>query len=397
MCHKKVHCDLQDILIRKYSFSIKKRHKEIALVQLWELFWLKKGHMGHSRKWLIGSKRRILASIKQTVIPESVSYCFLKMNIFVVLISLLLAKECLGFIRVESDKTVTYDKVTKEEMNDCFTNYKEIAKTSLGFVYVIESREYGFKYVLKTFGSKKKDDYEAEAKVHSLVPDSPYFPKLYGCFEVLGPDNDKIFCILMEYVEGKDLVETINRSYRIAGYNKEKHDFINWLGFIAAELATAIQLLHDNLIVHRDIKLENIIIDQTGHLKLIDFGLSIKLEEPNQIMNDRVGTLSFIAPEVYEWRDYTSHIDWYNFGTTLAVLSADILDGDEIFYEKREGIMEALSKILDGDKYQLIDSCTRKYFRNRIRSMKYLKRLNIFKGICWEEMKTRTAQPPGKF
>ncbi len=59
--------------------------------------------------------------------------------------------------------------------------------------------------------------------------------------------------------------------------------------------------------------------------------------------------------------------------------------------------MEALSKILDEDKYQLIDSCTRSISEIEIRSMKYLKRLNIFKGICWEEMKTRTAQPPGKF
>ena len=397
MCHKKVHCYLQNILIRKYSFSIKKRHKEIALVQLWELFWLKKGHMGHPREWLIGGTRRILALVKQTVIPKSVNYCFLKMNFLVGLISLLLVKGCLGQIRVESNKSVTCDKVTQKEFDDCFEVDKVMFTKQGSVVSLINSKDYGFQYVLKKFNLEKKDEYKNETKVHSQVPDSPYFPKLYSYFEVSCPNGETMYCILMEYVEGKNLVETINRSYRIAGYNKEKHDFTNWLGFIAAELATAIQLLHDNLIVHRDIKLENIIIDQTGHLKLIDFGLSIKLEKPDQIMDDRVGTLSFIAPEVYEWRDYTSHIDWYNFGTTLAVLSADILDEDEIFYEKREGIMGELYKILDYEKCQLIEACTRKYFRNRIRSLEHLKRLNIFKGICWEEMKTRTAQPPGKF
>ena len=140
--------------------------------------------MGPSREWLIGGTRKILTRFKQTIIPESVDYCFLKMNSTMIFISLLLAKGCLGFIRVESDKTVTYDKVTQEEMNDCFKNYKRIAKTSFGSVYVIESKKYGFKYVLKTFGSKKKKNYEAEVNVHSVIPDSPYFPKLYGSFEI---------------------------------------------------------------------------------------------------------------------------------------------------------------------------------------------------------------------
>jgi serine/threonine protein kinase len=57
--------------------------------------------------------------------------------------------------------------------------------------------------------------------------------------------------------------------------------------------------LHDQGIAHRDLKLENILINEEGYLKLIDFGLAGRFEE-DQIDYAQLGTPQYMAPELYE-------------------------------------------------------------------------------------------------
>jgi serine/threonine protein kinase len=54
-----------------------------------------------------------------------------------------------------------------------------------------------------------------------------------------------------------------------------------WIKFYAAEILIALEMLHENKIIYRDLKPENVVIDKTGHIKLIDFGFAKTLKESN--------------------------------------------------------------------------------------------------------------------
>ena len=67
--------------------------------------------------------------------------------------------------------------------------------------------------------------------------------------------------------------------------------------FFAVQIISAIGKLHDNLIIHRDIKLDNILIDRDGYLKVCDFGLAEKIEKGEKI-DGYCGTPTYMAPEI---------------------------------------------------------------------------------------------------
>ena len=177
----------------------------------------------------------------------------------------------------------------------------------------------------------------------------------------------------------------------------KRFDFINWIKFIGAELATAIQILHDNRIVHRDIKPENVIIDQTGHLKLIDFGLAAKLENLHLPMWQFVGTRRYMAPELYSSDSYNYQVDWYSYGVTIASFAGELMEDGQLFYQNRKEILAYVYNTLEYEEYELIKVCTRITPRSRINSLKELKELRIFSGIYWNDMVKRIAQPPSIF
>ena len=81
---------------------------------------------------------------------------------------------------------------------------------------------------------------------------------------------------------------------------------------ILFECASAMQYLHQHNIVHRDLKLKNVLVDQSLTFKIIDFGLS-KLNT-GQTMTKRVGTSFFIAPEVTLSNHYDGKADVFSFG-----------------------------------------------------------------------------------
>ncbi|KAL2818972.1 hypothetical protein BDW59DRAFT_125908 [Aspergillus cavernicola] len=88
----------------------------------------------------------------------------------------------------------------------------------------------------------------------------------------------------------------------------------------ARQIASALDYCHRNSIVHRDLKIENILISKTGDIKIIDFGLS-NLFSPRSVLKTFCGSLYFAAPELLQARQYTGpEVDVWSFGIVLYVL-----------------------------------------------------------------------------
>ena len=78
----------------------------------------------------------------------------------------------------------------------------------------------------------------------------------------------------------------------------------------------AVRWLHKNNIVHRDLKLENVLIDKNGYLVIIDFGVSKILESDFQT-DTVVGTADYMAPEVKKGEQYGKSVDWWSVGIMI--------------------------------------------------------------------------------
>ncbi|KAM8898355.1 ribosomal protein S6 kinase-related protein [Spinachia spinachia] len=84
----------------------------------------------------------------------------------------------------------------------------------------------------------------------------------------------------------------------------------------AAELGCALGFLHDFGIIHRDVKMENILLTDNGHLRVADFGLSRRLERGGRAFTI-CGTIQYMAPEVLSGGPYNHAADWWSLGILL--------------------------------------------------------------------------------
>ena len=83
------------------------------------------------------------------------------------------------------------------------------------------------------------------------------------------------------------------------------------------EIILAIEFLHANGIIYRDMKPENVLVNSDGHLKLTDFGLSKEIKEEYYNSNSFCGSHAYLAPEMLENKPHGKSIDWYGVGTIL--------------------------------------------------------------------------------
>ncbi|XP_061155250.1 ribosomal protein S6 kinase-related protein isoform X2 [Syngnathus typhle] len=88
----------------------------------------------------------------------------------------------------------------------------------------------------------------------------------------------------------------------------------------AAELGSALGFLHDFGVIHRDVKMENILLTDNGHLRLADFGLSRRLERGGRAFTI-CGTIQYMAPEVLSGGPYNHAADWWSLGILLFSLA----------------------------------------------------------------------------
>ncbi len=122
-------------------------------------------------------------------------------------------------------------------------------------------------------------------------------------------DNDNLY-LVMDLLLGGDMRYHINKR---AIYNRKKDE--NQLKFIAGCVLIGLNYIHENQIIHKDIKPENLVYDSKGYIHITDFGIS-KIFHPDN-GKENSGTPGYMAPEVLFNKDHTYCVDYFSLGVIL--------------------------------------------------------------------------------
>ena len=192
---------------------------------------------------------------------------------------------------------------------DEFNLLEEVGKGGYSFVHLVEHKRTKKKYALKCAArfKKGKDRSErtyTEIKVLQKIKHENII-NLKGWFE----DKDTIYLVL-DYIPGKDC----------AKYFKHKLPSKSQLKNIMTQIIEAMLYLHSKGIVHRDMKLENVLIDNELNIKITDFGLCGIKENQYDMFTQSLGTPRFTAPELIKGGGYNDSVDIWGIGIIFFML-----------------------------------------------------------------------------
>ena len=149
-------------------------------------------------------------------------------------------------------------------------------------------------------------------------------------------NTEKLIYLIMEYVKGKELLAYINEKNKL-NENESCYYF--------QQIISGIEYLEKLKIVHRDIKLENIIIEDNKNIKILDFGLS-NFYQKNNILYSSCGSLCYASPEMVEGKKYSgSCVDIWSSGIVLFAMLCGYLP----FTDSNE--QKLFKKIVEGKLY----------------------------------------------
>jgi len=170
--------------------------------------------------------------------------------------------------------------------------------------------------------------------------------------------------------------------------------------FFAAEVALGLEYLHERGIVHRDLKPENVLLDEEGHVRLTDFGLS-KVGLVGHVVTTTIcGTPEYLPPEVFlrAGEGYGCELDWWSFGVILF----EMLEGRPPFQDQNRARLLKLivngaftfrhvhTRILTSLVCELL--CVEP--SGRLQSAGVVKAHPWFSGIDWQGVRERGMTPP---
>jgi len=277
-------------------------------------------------------------------------------------------------------------------------NFRTVAvlgRGHFGKVLLSEYKNTGELFAIKAL---KKGDIIARDEVDSLMSEKrifevansmrhPFLVNLFACFQ-----TQEHVCFCMEYACGGDLMMHIHNDV----FSETR------AVFYSACVVLGLQYLHDNHIVYRDLKLDNLLLDLEGYVKIADFGLCKEGMGHGDRTTTFCGTPEFLAPEVLTEPSYTRAVDWWGLG----VLIFEMLVGESPFPgDDEEEVFDSIvneevryPRFLSQEAIAIMRRLLRRNPERRLgsseRDAEDVKKQAYFRTINWDDLLTRKTKPP---
>uniref|UniRef100_UPI00358EB390 protein kinase C delta type-like isoform X3 n=1 Tax=Myxine glutinosa TaxID=7769 RepID=UPI00358EB390 len=287
------------------------------------------------------------------------------------------------------EKSPEKSRVRNITLND-LTLLKVLGKGSFGKVLLAEltgcAKFFALK-VLKKDVVMMDDDVECtmvEKRVLALAWQHPFLTHLYSSFQT----KEHLFFV-MEYLNGGDLMFHIQENGRFD---------LQRAMFYAAEVTCALQFLHSKHIVYRDLKLDNILLDNEGHVKIADFGMCKEEIFGEKKATTFCGTPDYIAPEILLGQTYGVSVDWWSFG----VLLYEMLVGQSPFHGKDEDeLFEAIRvhtpyypRALEENTRDILCKLFERDHTKRLGVVGNIRNHPFFNDTDWDALERKEVKPP---
>ena len=274
-------------------------------------------------------------------------------------------------------------------LNDLFF-VKNLGRGKFGNVALVHDKKnyYAIKAVSRNAAERQKIliKYFLEERRVLLKLDHPFVMKLVRTFK----NQENVF-YLTEYINGKVLGKYLEGKPQSQFHNKSETQF--YISF----LFIILDYLNSKNIIHRDLKPDNIMIDEKGYIKLIDFGTALNIKDFTSTIT---GTPHYIAPEVLIGKGYSYSCDYWSVGIITHELyynyypfGNDATDPMEVY---REVLKKEDNLPMKGDPVvnSFIRNLLKKKVSKRLCSLDSAKKHAFFNGFNWGDIIDFKAVPP---
>ena len=293
-------------------------------------------------------------------------------------------------------KTMTYDD---------FEIISVIGRGSVGKILLVKYKKDGKYYAMK---SMRKDQLASEGIINNILIEKKILKKNYCEFIInlnysfQTPERIYYVC---PFIKGGDL------------YHKLKHDIFlkeDLVRFYTAQVAIALQHIHDLGFAYRDLKPENILINEDGYIKLCDFGSCASIEGQRKEAFF-AGSPEYAAPEMISFEGHTNVCDWWSLGILIYELlygntpffnldknrMYDLIITGSISYPKFieiEGEETPRNYKVSEDAKNIISKLLEKDPNNRLgkNGLKEIQKHPFFSSINFEDLKKKKVKCPFK-
>lgn len=271
---------------------------------------------------------------------------------------------------------------------DDFIVHSIIGTGSFGKVYLVQRKETQSFFAMKTLN--KADVARNNLKRYAMTErnvlkqvDHPFIVKLRYALQ----NADYLF-LIMDFMPGGDLGYYLERDTKFSERRARIY---------TCEIVLGIAELHRNDIIFRDLKPDNILLDEDGHVLLSDFGLSKENVRSNNNEKSFCGTYAYLAPEMVKKTGHGKAMDWYLVGTLLFEMVTGVPpfysdDQKELFHNiKTERLV--LPDFLSPELKDLLAQLLEKDPQKRI-DQTGIQRHSWFRDVNWDDVLARRLVPP---
>ena len=293
---------------------------------------------------------------------------------------------------LSSNEEGSQEFTTKVVRGD-FDEMKVLGKGSFGKVLLVRYKKnqklYAMKILKKAVIMKNNEEIhtKTERKILAKI-NHPFIVSLYFAFQ----DEKKLY-LITEFMQGGELFYHLHRERFFSNERTQ---------FYAAEIVLALDHLHKNNCIYRDLKPENVLLDKDGHIKLADFGLSkIMLEKNKAKAFTLCGTPDYLAPEILEDKGYDKTVDWWSLGALIYEMLVGyspfkMKKGEQLNIEKYKKPVPLHNHFTPEAKMIITDLLVvepSKRLGYGSNGTENIKKHPFFKDINWEELYNKKVEP----